>query len=242
MGLSHGTAWGIGRGQRVRVMTMRHSGQWQPHAGAAQALANELRLRTSIQVGLDPLALYPSHSEFTDQGMALLLGDGDFRFSQQDREALKRWLDLGGFLFIDNNGRRSASSAFNTAVKRELTALYPNNKLERISSEHVVFRSFYRLDYPAGRVIRKPYLEGLKLGKRYAVIMSQNDLMGVLARRPDGSAALHPSPGGESQREMAIRLAINIFMYALCLHYKDDQVHLDYLLHKRKWKIKKPGR
>jgi len=34
---------------------------------------------------------------------------------------------------------------------------------------------------------------------------------------------------------------VNLLMYALCLHYKDDQVHLDFLLHKRKWKIRKPG-
>ena len=36
---------------------------------------------------------------------------------------------------------------------------------------------------------------------------------------------LYPVVGGD-QREMAFRLGVNIVMYALCLDYKTDQVHL----------------
>jgi hypothetical protein len=40
-------------------------------------------------------------------------------------------------------------------------------------------------------------------------------------------------PGGEPQREQAIRLAINIAMYVLCSNYKDDQVHAQFLMRRR---------
>ena len=42
-------------------------------------------------------------------------------------------------------------------------------------------------------------------------------------------------PGGEAQREMAFRLGINLAMYALCLDYKTDQVHVPFILRRRQW-------
>ncbi|MDP6943073.1 MAG: DUF4159 domain-containing protein, partial [Myxococcota bacterium] len=100
--------------------------------------------------------------------------------------------------------------------------------------------SFYRLDYAAGRVIRQPYLEGMSVGRRLGVVLSHNDVFGAFTQSAQGRFVETPSPGGENQREMAFRFGVNAVMYALCLHYKDDQVHLDYLLHRRKWKIRRP--
>ena len=41
------------------------------------------------------------------------------------------------------------------------------------------------------------------------------------------------APGGEHQRELAIRLGVNVVMYALCLDYKDDQVHAPFIMRRR---------
>jgi hypothetical protein len=41
-------------------------------------------------------------------------------------------------------------------------------------------------------------------------------------------------PGGEDQREEAFRLGINLVMYALCLDYKTEQAHIDYILRTRR--------
>ena len=40
-------------------------------------------------------------------------------------------------------------------------------------------------------------------------------------------------PGGDLQRERAIRLAVNVAMYVLCSNYKDDQVHAPFLMRRR---------
>jgi hypothetical protein len=50
---------------------------------------------------------------------------------------------------------------------------------------------------------------------------------------------VHPlsvMPGGEIQREHAVRLAVNIAMYVLCSNYKDDQVHAPFLLQRGRGK------
>ena len=41
-------------------------------------------------------------------------------------------------------------------------------------------------------------------------------------------------PGGDDQREEAFRLGINLVMYALCLDYKTEQAHIDYMLRTRR--------
>ena len=62
---------------------------------------------------------------------------------------------------------------------------------------------------------------------------SRHDLGGAWARDNLGNY-LHPTvPGGNTQREMAYRLGVNLVMYALCLDYKDDQVHSPFIMRRR---------
>jgi hypothetical protein len=84
-----------------------------------------------------------------------------------------------------------------------------------------------------GRVQGPPSLDAIVRGGQAQVLFSEHDLGGALAR--GASAAWeHPVvPGGELQRERAIRLAVNISMYVLCSNYKDDQVHAPYLMRRR---------
>ena len=45
-------------------------------------------------------------------------------------------------------------------------------------------------------------------------------------------------PGGDEQREKAFRLGVNLAMYATCLDYKTDQVHVPFILRRRQWQSK----
>jgi hypothetical protein len=98
----------------------------------------------------------------------------------------------------------------------------------------VVFKSFFMLEAAPGRLLVKPELQGCFIGKRAAVIYSQNDLAGAWSRGEGGDYEFEVSPGGESQRELAFRLGVNLCMYALCLDYKDDAVHLPAIMKKRR--------
>mgnify|MGYP001219150943 CR=1 FL=1 len=232
------SALGFGADSKVRLHLLKVGGSANLALSGAHVLATEVRYRTSIDMVEQPLLLSAQDPRFSEQAFAVLAGSGSFSLSTQERAAIARWVSLGGFLWIDNGGSEASSTAFDRSARRELGAMFPGRSLQRISADHVLFRSFYRLDYPAGRAIHRPYVEGLSLGPRIAVVLNHNDLLGALAKNPDGSWSSTPEPGGESQREMAMRFGVNLSMYALCQHYKDDQVHLDYLLHRRKWRIR----
>ena len=98
----------------------------------------------------------------------------------------------------------------------------------------MIYKTFYLLDHPSGRVLEAPFLEMAKVGKRAAVIYSKNDMAGAWSRDERGDWEFEVTPGGEGQREYAIRTGVNLVMYALCLDYKDDAVHLPYIMRRRR--------
>jgi len=240
LGLDPRSARALGAGHSVRLARLSHRGAPLANADGVDVLAQEVALRTSVDIAPRAITLDATHPRMATCPMAILTGSGAVRFSRQEREALRRWLELGGFLLIDNAGGETASQVFEDAIRREMGLVLGGKGFERMSPEHVLYRSFYRLDYAAGRVIRRPYLEGISMGRRTAVVLSHNDVFGAFTQGPGGRFVARPTPGGENQREMAFRFGVNAVLYALCLHYKDDQVHLDYLLHRRKWKIRRP--
>ncbi|MGB0590508.1 MAG: DUF4159 domain-containing protein [Myxococcota bacterium] len=239
-GLIPSRAHALSPGPSVRLIRLSHRGDPWMHPAGVDELAREIGLRTSVDIAERALTLSATDPKMATNPMAILTGAGAVRFSAAEREALRRWLELGGLLWIDNAGQSEASAAFDTSVRRELAAILPGSSFARISPEHVLYRSFYRLDYAAGRVIRRPYVEGISVGRRIAVVLTHNDAFAAFARGANGRFVTRPAPGGENQREMAFRFGVNAVLYGLCLHYKDDQVHVDYLLHRRKWKIRRP--
>jgi hypothetical protein len=109
----------------------------------------------------------------------------------------------------------------------------PASPLQAVPRDHVLHKSFYLLDRQGGRVLVKPWVEAQALDGRLAVVYSQNDLGGAWARGELGDWEFPCTPGGEPQRETAIRLGVNLAMYALCTDYKDDAVHLPFIMRRR---------
>ena len=107
---------------------------------------------------------------------------------------------------------------------------------EIIPTDHVVFKSFYLLDKPVGRLAIAPAMEGIVRDDRLVCCYVANDLGGAWARDDFGNYDFPCEPGGEKQRQLAFRMGVNLVMYALCLDYKSDQVHVPFIMKRRRWK------
>ena len=70
--------------------------------------------------------------------------------------------------------------------------------------------------------------------QRTAILYSKNDLMGAWSRRADGTFVHDSLDSGEAGRERAFRLGANIVLYALNVDYKSDQVHIPFILKRRR--------
>lgn len=212
----------------------QHGGHWDARLSGLRRLAWELQRRTSVEVVTDARPFPLNSSKLFEYPFLYLGSDGPIPpFKQDEVENLRKYLTYGGFLLVDANDG-SEGGGFDASIRRELARVLPQAPLMDVPSEHVIFKSFFLLDSAPGRYVRKPQLESCNLGKRAAVVYTQNDLMGALARDEGGGFLYEVSPGGDQQREMATRLALNLCMYALCLDYKDDAVHTPLINSKRR--------
>jgi hypothetical protein len=155
---------------------------------------------------------------------------------------LEKYLRLGGMLVVDDADPRS--KAFGRSARREIARALPESPPVRLDATHVLYKTFYLIDRPIGRVLGPPHVEAIVRGKSAQVLFLEHDLLGALAEHGDGFAlGLEPNAGDEGpqsplagisvQRERAIRFAVNIAMYALCSDYKDDVVHAPFILKRR---------
>jgi hypothetical protein len=218
---------------RLAVGQVQHGGRWNPRPSAIRRLAWELARRTSVETAADAVPVRLGAPGLHRTPMLYLAGDGAMPpLADAEVASLRRHLQYGGFLLVDA-ADGSEGGGFDASVRRELARVLPSSPLARVPRDHVLYKSFYLLDRQGGRVLVKPWLEGQVVDGRLAVVYSQNDLGGAWARGPLGDWEYPCTPGGEGQREVAFRLGVNLAMYALCTDYKDDAVHLPFILRRR---------
>lgn len=215
-------------------MLLPGNAKWEGVRTTAPARwAYELTRRTSAPARLRPTTVRPDDTALLAEPFAIWGGDADVPpLTSREVKGLKRFLALGGILLVDDFAPESL--AFTRAAKRELTRVIADRVPVSIGAENVVFRSFYFLRRPVGRVEGPQKIEAYVRGGSPQVIFSAHDLLGALARSANDTYAVQISPGTDPlQREKATRLAVNIAMYVLCSTYKDDQVHAPFLMRRR---------
>jgi hypothetical protein len=229
-------ALALGDGDKFQIGAIAYAGgNWQPRPTALRRILWEIDKRTSIDVKLDPAEVHLAGPELFRHPFLYLAGDRAFPpFPDGEVTRLRRHLQAGGFLLVDS-AEGHPGAGFDQSVRALAARLFPKEPLAQVSEDHVIYKSFYLLHAPEGRVLAVPYLEAITHDGRAAVVYCQNDLGGAWARDEFGQWEHEVFPGGDAQREHAFRLGINLAMYATCLDYKTDQVHVPFILRRRRW-------
>ena len=209
--------------------------------GAARATAPsrwswELVQRTSAPARLKPSVVRADDAAVVDGPFLWLSGESALTaFTPQEIAGLRKFFGLGGILLVDDAGVADdgSPSAFGKTAREQFARVLPDTSPIALGQDHVVFKSFYLLRRAEGRVAGPRTLDAIVRGGQAQVIFSSHDVGGALARGATGAWENPVVPGGDQQRERAIRLAVNISMYVLCSNYKDDQVHAPFLMRRR---------
>jgi len=205
------------------------------HGGGADDAPNalgNLLLVTARQTGLriaqaradDPVHLVPpGDPDLFKYPILFMHGRRGFRFSDAERSALASHLERGGILFADSI---CASTAFADSFRAEISAMFPDQKLVRLPAEHPLYsRQYGGYDVssvslrdplvrgeggaPAAKISKTaPYLEGLEIDGRLAVVFSPYDI----------SCAMENHASVECKgyvTDDAAKLGVNILLYAL---------------------------
>jgi hypothetical protein len=194
--------------------------------------ADEVVRRTSAPGRLRPTLVHADDKELLAEPFVVWGGSRDVpALTAREVAGLKQFFAMGGVLFVDDF--EPDSGAFGKAARREIARALPELAPIAIGPENVVFRSFYLLKRANGRVLGPPTLDGIIRGGAVQVLFTSHDVLGALARDADGTGSVEVTPGGEPQREQAVRLAVNVALYVLCSNYKDDQVHAEHIMRRR---------
>jgi len=212
-----------------------HLGSKTPaRTSSLRSWAQEVRLRTSVRITHEPTRVRASSTKLLRYPVLILAGAGALPpLASAATMRLREHLTSGGLLIIDDVGRAGPSAAFDRDVRRIVRRIM-GRSLSPVPSKSVIYRTFYRLSQPVGRRADSRILEGVQVGKRWAVLYNRNDLLGAFKRSTSGGPALPVLPGGERQRELAWRLGVNLVVYAVSLDYKNDHTHTGHLLRRKR--------
>lgn len=219
-----GTALGFGDVTDVDVAELDVAGSLS-RPSAWKRLLYEVENTTSVEVDGNIARVRPDDPELFEHPFTVLMGREGFEIDEAGIEQLSRYLAYGGFLFVDDTSGLERSP-FDDSVRRLVRRLFPTRQLNPVPRDHSVYRSFFLIDRPLGRVARHERLEAVTAGNLAPLVYSRNDLSGALERRANGQFVNPCVPGGERQRREALKLGINLILYSLTANYKRDQAHV----------------
>jgi hypothetical protein len=203
------------------------------HAGLS-GLGAILTRRTAVDPGppvevdpeTDELAFYPLiYWPITPQGP---------RLSYQAVQHVNAYLKNGGTIVFDTREGEAGSSGPAALRLREILRQLNLAPLAPIPEGHVLTKAFYLLSEFPGRWTGAPVW--VELGDDRvndgvsSVVIGGHDWASAWALDQNGRPMFAAVPGGEAQRETAVRFGVNLVMYALAGNYKADQVHVEAIL------------
>lgn len=162
------------------------------------------------------------------------LTGGQPPLTEAQARGLRHYLDFGGLLLIDTRDRQygGGQGAGETALRRILAGI-EMPPLMLMPSDHILSRAFYLLsDFPGrwtGGAMWVEKTANASYDNAPALVVGENDWAAAWAMGVNGDG-LYALPGGARQRELAIRLGVNLAMIAMTGSYKSDQVHLPHIL------------
>ncbi len=222
----------FGEATSVELVSLDTGENVDESRGVTERLAWEVRKRSSVEPILEPGRARLDKASLFRSPFVYWRGSEEFPpLSEAAIEGLRKYVHRGGFILIDD--ATAGADGFDRAVRRALLRAFPALPLKPIPSNHTIYRSFYLLRRPVGRVRGPEFLEGITYGDRIAIVYSRHDLGGAFERDKLGAWSQAVVPGGEGQRERAIRLGVNLVLYSLCTDYKDDQVHAPFIMRRR---------
>ncbi len=193
--------------------------------------------RTSVEPG-PPLAIDIERDDIALLPLIYWAVSPDFKTLTPAAQAkLARYLATGGMALFDTADADRAQTLAplgrttpEAQALRRILAHVTTPPLRPLPLDHVLTRAFYLLDRFPGRTPGGQIWVEQEGSSAYdgvtSIIIGDADWAGAWAQDEDGQPVYPVSPGGDRQRELALRFGVNVVMHALTGNYKGDQVHL----------------
>lgn len=182
-------------------------GDWYNDPSAEVNLLRFIKESTNINVKDVYQFADLSTEEIFSYPFIFMTGHGNIVFTDSEAERLRKYLEAGGFLYIDDD------YGLDKAVRREMKKVFPENDFQEIPFDHPIYHIVY--DFPGGppkthqHDEKAPEGHGIFINERLAVYYT------VEANPSDGWADIEVHKDPPEKREEALKFGTNIVVYAL---------------------------
>lgn len=192
-----------------QIARLKYSGggDWYNDPSAEVNLLRFINQNTNIKVKAEYKFVDISSEEIFSYPFLFMTGHGNVVFSKDDAARLRKYLENGGFLYIDDD------YSLDKAVRREMKKVFPENDFVEIPFTHGIYNILY--DFSSGPPKTHKHDEnppqgfGIFIDKRLAVYYTFE------SNPSDGwvDPEVHKDP--QNKREEALKFGTNIVLWAL---------------------------
>ncbi len=193
----------------VKVARLHYSGGGDWYWGSS-AIPNFLQFtaeNTDFNIDTKEYTVTITDPDLFKYPFLFATGHGVISFSADEKERLRRYLEGGGFLFVND------SYGMEGSFKREVAELFPERELVQLPYDHELYHSFY--DFPNGPP--KIHEHDKKAPRGWAIVLNGRVVLYFLVESDIGDGwedpQVHNDP--DDLREQAFRMGLNILTYSL---------------------------
>ena len=200
-------------GEFVFATAQYESGDWDSAPLVPANITDTIARYTSIPVaprgvivplGSDDLYRYP---------LVYLTGHLPVRLTSREREHVRRFVDRGGLLFVDDHNHDIDGAFHKTATEEIARAVGP---LLELPNDHALYRAFFHFEEGPPATSHELNGWGDNLVHKHLLAAMRGDRIAVLYSNKDYSSEWNYHP--ESKKFFSVdntRFAVNLVVYAL---------------------------
>lgn len=193
----------------VQIARLKYGGggDWYNDPSAEVNLLNFISENTTISVNPEYIFVDVSSDEIFQHPILFITGHGNIVFSEEERDRLRKYLEKGGFIYVDDD------YGLDKAIRREINKIFPNKKFVEIPFDHEIYHIVYDFEFGPPKTHehdnKPPQGFGLFLDKRLSVFYTFE------SNPSDGWADKQAHNNSEAVRNEALMFGVNIIAFAL---------------------------
>jgi hypothetical protein len=191
------------------------SGDWDYNPKVAANLLNSIVEYTSIPVFPEEVVISPSADDLLAFPFLFMTGHKLVRFTAEERERLRSYVQQGGLLFSDDCNH-DVNGLYARSFEQEMGLIFGSAALPKLSNRHAIYRSFFTFEDGPPATSHELNGWGDEIVHDYLRAVQHQGRIGVLYSNKDyGCEWDYDWRNKRFQREDNTRFAVNIVVYAM---------------------------
>ncbi len=160
------------------------SGNWDTDQRMPANLLNSLVEYTTIPINQEEKVVDLASNELFLYPFTYLSGHKLVQFNQQERNNFKKYVENGGFVFVDDCNH-DIDGLFAKSFEAQMSSLFGSSALKKIPNNHEIYSSFFKFEKGPpttsfelngwGDDLVHDYLKAIEINGRIGVLYSNKD-------------------------------------------------------------------